>query len=119
MSIESERLRKRLYAKKRPPWAKWYTKPRWRRLRAYMLAQNPLCVACGGAAEILDHVQPHRGNEDLFYDPMNLQSMCKSCHDRKTAKYDSNFVKKKKNWSFGKCSTDGLPTDPAHPWNKK
>ncbi|NMA84113.1 MAG: HNH endonuclease [Epulopiscium sp.] len=36
----------------------------------------------------VDHIKPHKGNEDLFYDINNLQSLCKSCHDRKTAKED-------------------------------
>ena len=33
----------------------------------------------------VDHIQPHRGDWALFTDPDNLQSLCKSCHDRKTA----------------------------------
>nr|WP_233242545.1 HNH endonuclease [Sporanaerobacter acetigenes] len=26
-------------------------------------------------------MEPHKGNEDLFYDINNLQSLCKSCHE--------------------------------------
>ncbi|WP_327198035.1 HNH endonuclease [Sporanaerobacter acetigenes] len=29
----------------------------------------------------VDHIEPHKGNEDLFYDINNLQSLCKSCHE--------------------------------------
>jgi 5-methylcytosine-specific restriction protein A len=34
---------------------------------------------------VVDHIQPHRGNWARFIDRDNLQSLCKSCHDRKTA----------------------------------
>jgi 5-methylcytosine-specific restriction protein A len=36
-------------------------------------------------AEVVDHIRPHRGDWALFIDPGNHQSLCKSCHDRKTA----------------------------------
>lgn len=36
-------------------------------------------------AEITDHVIPHRGNSKLFWDVKNLQSLCFSCHNKKTA----------------------------------
>jgi len=39
-------------------------------------------------ATVVDHIEPHKGDEELFYDINNLQSLCKSCHDRKTAKED-------------------------------
>ena len=33
----------------------------------------------------MDHVVPFRGDWQLFVDPSNHQSLCKRCHDRKTA----------------------------------
>lgn len=50
--------------------------PRWRALRAAHLKAEPLCARCGAEATIVDHVIPHRGNEDLAFDPGNLQSLC-------------------------------------------
>jgi 5-methylcytosine-specific restriction enzyme A len=35
-------------------------------------------------AEVVDHIQPHRGDRALMYDPLNLQSLCKQHHDQKT-----------------------------------
>lgn len=35
-------------------------------------------------ATLVDHVIPHRGNQALFDDPLNRQSMCDACHSRKT-----------------------------------
>ena len=36
-------------------------------------------------ATVVDHIKPHRGSWPLFIDPANHQSLCKRCHDRKTA----------------------------------
>lgn len=69
---------------------------RWRKARVTYLKRNPLCRQCeaGGritAATIVDHVIPHRGDMDLFWDVDNWQTLCKPCHDRKTAREDGGF----------------------------
>lgn len=33
---------------------------------------------------VVDHVVPHRGDQRLFHDPNNHQSLCWQCHSRKT-----------------------------------
>jgi len=53
------------------------------------LADHPLCAECRRqgrttAADVVDHVIPHRGNEDRFWNVRNWQALCKSCHDAKT-----------------------------------
>jgi 5-methylcytosine-specific restriction endonuclease McrA len=55
------------------------------------------------AAEVVDHVVPHRGDEDLFFDPRNLQSLCKHCHDSTKQRIDLGQVVV----TFG---PDGWPT---------
>jgi 5-methylcytosine-specific restriction protein A len=36
-------------------------------------------------ATVVDHVTPHRGDPELFWDiEGNWQPLCKACHDRKT-----------------------------------
>jgi len=42
-----------------------------------------MCTAVGlvRAATVADHIQPHKGNPALFYDPANLQTLCKPHHD--------------------------------------
>jgi 5-methylcytosine-specific restriction protein A len=50
-----------------------------------------LCVPCKAAgrlvpATVVDHVVPHRGDPALFWDERNWQSLCKPCHDAKTAR---------------------------------
>jgi 5-methylcytosine-specific restriction enzyme A len=69
----------------------------WSRARNAYLVENPYCVSHLFAkqhiqATIVDHVTPHRGNLDLFWDEKNWQALCKSCHDRKTAMFDSSFI---------------------------
>jgi len=60
----------------------------WRRLRAWYLAQHPLCVECERAGRVVaaqevDHVTPiSAGGARL--DPENLQALCTPCHSRKT-----------------------------------
>lgn len=33
-------------------------------------------------ADTVDHVTPHKGDERLFWDPSNIQSLCAPCHSR-------------------------------------
>ena len=62
---------------------------RWRAARKRYLRRYPLCVECQRKgklipATVVDHILPHRGDEELFWDVNNWRSLCKSCHDRKT-----------------------------------
>lgn len=70
--------------------------PRWRRYRLRFLAAHPWCVECKRLATVVDHIQDHRGNADLFWDPGNHQPMCAGCHNTKTARSSGGF------WSPGK-----------------
>ena len=54
---------------------------RWQRRRAGYLREHPLCVEClkEGRTEPafgIDHIIPHRGNRQLFWDESNWQSLC-------------------------------------------
>lgn len=69
---------------------------RWQWYARRFLAENPLCAECQSqgritAAKIVDHIIPHRGDLTLFWDTTNHQSLCKECHDRKTAREDGGF----------------------------
>jgi 5-methylcytosine-specific restriction protein A len=33
---------------------------------------------------VVDHIIPHRGNRELFWDTENWQALCTPCHNRKT-----------------------------------
>lgn len=63
----------------------------WRSMRKVKLLNEPLCAECERRgitklANVVDHIIPHRGNHALFQDETNLQSLCKKCHDKKTAR---------------------------------
>ena len=87
-SILARSMRESFYQKQTDP---LYNTILWRKVRASFLRQHPLCVHCKQAGYIVpatevDHIQPHRGNESLFWDESNFQSLCKSCHSTKTRK---------------------------------
>lgn len=63
---------------------------KWNEARLVWLRAKPLCTRCmqSGhiqAASVVDHIRPHKGDKGLFWDQANWQSLCKPCHDRKTA----------------------------------
>jgi 5-methylcytosine-specific restriction protein A len=58
----------------------------WRKQRVYFLQRHPLCVMCQSEgiitqATVVDHIEPHKGDERLFWDINNWQSLCKRHHD--------------------------------------
>lgn len=64
---------------------------RWREARREHLRVHPLCEECQRAGRIraataVDHIIPHRGDKRLFWDRSNWQSLCDTCHGRKTAR---------------------------------
>ena len=68
----------------------------WQQARLRFLQENPLCVMCQAmrpprvtAANVVDHVIPHQGDQELFWDEANWQALCKPCHDRKTGNEDN------------------------------
>lgn len=73
-------------------WHGWYSLPIWTDdLRPAQLLREPFCRECARQgirtrASVVDHIVPHRGDWALFVDPANHQSLCKTCHDRKTAR---------------------------------
>lgn len=72
------------------PWRHLYGRARWKALRIAQLTSFPLCRMClesdvVEAATVVDHVKPHKGDEEMFFDPTNLQSLCAPHHDRDKA----------------------------------
>jgi 5-methylcytosine-specific restriction enzyme A len=58
---------------------------RFKRARAAYLYEHPWCELCNKApAEVLDHIKPHKGDYELFWDIENWQGLCRVCHNRKS-----------------------------------
>jgi 5-methylcytosine-specific restriction endonuclease McrA len=62
------------------------------------------------AANTVDHITPHRGDDRLFWDRENLQALCPTCHSaikqREEARGFSDVL-----------DADGWPADARHPAN--
>ena len=78
----------------------WYGLPLWiDDLRPAQLLREPWCRECAKRgirtrATVVDHVDPHQGDWAKFIDRDNLQSLCKRCHDQKTAREQAEEQRK-------------------------
>ena len=66
---------------------------RWQQARDQFLKDNPLCVMHKAdgytvVATVVDHIKAHRGDQELFWNKGNWQSLCKSCHDTHAQRRD-------------------------------
>jgi 5-methylcytosine-specific restriction protein A len=97
---EQSRQRRERYDKDRgSPSVRGYNS-KWRKARTNYLRHHPLCAECERhgrvvPATVVDHIIPHKGNQKLFWDTSRWQSLCKSCHDAKTAREDGGFGNRK------------------------
>lgn len=80
---------------------------RWQRLRAAVLAREPLCRDCKHVATDVDHDDGDPSNNSA----QNLVPRCHSCHSSKTMRERHGTV-------IG-CDASGIPNDPNHPWNRE
>ncbi len=75
-------------------WQYLYHTARWKKRRLKQLDAQPLCEDCLKnsritLASVADHIKDHKGDLNKFwYGP--LQSLCKSCHSKKTIKENLN-----------------------------
>ena len=77
------------------PYNYLYRTARWRKERAEFLSRYPYCAICNQLATVVDHIKPHKGNEEIFWNQDNWQPLCASCHTKKTFKENNNFNKGK------------------------
>ena len=72
---------------------KIYNSTRWKNLRRAYLMEHPLCEMCLSEGITTPACEVHHirhinvGNDelemmDIAYDPLNLMSLCSSCHDK-------------------------------------
>ncbi|WP_173424578.1 HNH endonuclease [Castellaniella defragrans] len=85
----------------------------WRKLRAAVLTEEPLCRHCAARgitepATDVDHISGDPSDNSRE----NLCPLCHSCHSIKTARDHG------KNVAMG-CDVNGCPLDPSHPWYRR
>jgi len=99
-------------------WQSWYKTKEWKALRFRQLHREPYCqcphhVGKHYPANIVDHVKAHKGDRRLFFNPNNLMSMNKECHDR----FKQSQEKGGKGFDAG-CDENGEPLNKDHHWYK-
>ncbi|MFC3079502.1 HNH endonuclease signature motif containing protein [Phenylobacterium terrae] len=98
-------------------WRKLYSRASWQRLRMARLRAEPFCRFCMDEgrvklATVVDHINPHKGDEELFFDYENTQSLCRHHHDGIKAQIE------RRGYHTGTDLT-GWPTSPDHPANRR
>jgi 5-methylcytosine-specific restriction protein A len=88
---------------------------KWQRAREGFLKKHPFCEDHKRrgyiiVAEVVDHIVPHRGNDKLFWDRDNWQSLCKQCHDSHKQRLEKSGIE-------SGCDVDGIPIDVNHHWH--
>lgn len=72
-------------ARRMKPWKAWYNLKRWKDLRLSILLRDDFtCQLCGHlenntALLVCDHVDPHRGDPEKFWNGP-FQTLCQECH---------------------------------------
>ncbi len=102
----------------KPDYDRLYKTARWKRLRKQHLARYPYCQCPHHLGQrvlgnVVDHIEPHRGDTRLFWNPDNLQTLTTQCHcsfKQSEEKGGAGFLQG--------CDARGWPLDPAHSWNR-
>jgi 5-methylcytosine-specific restriction endonuclease McrA len=97
-----------------------YSSQRWRKAARRQLRDHSLCAMHLLTGQIVpaqeaDHIVRHGGNLQAFWDPKNLQSLCRACHEAKSADEEGH---KRRGFSLD-VDGDGYALDPAHPSNRR
>lgn len=81
----------------------------WKRLRARILAEEPLCRMCDAPANVVDHASGDPSDNSR----RNLVALCEPCHNHKTQRQRAGLP------VIWGCDADGWPRDPMHGWNRE
>lgn len=90
MAIKPKPRRQPRAPENRPSPSKRGYGSKWVKESARWIAANPACVECGlidvRSRMVVDHITPHRGDQQLFWNRRNWQTLCRKCHNQKTAR---------------------------------
>ena len=95
----------------------FYSSKAWKRARALALMRQPMCK-CGKPATTVDHIKSMRLEGGHPTDQNNLEPMCSSCHNSKSAR-DGNKVRKKQGKLYSRgCNRGRGNRDELNPRNR-
>lgn len=91
---------------------------RWRDARAQYLSEHPLCECphCQAGkkkvrpSSVVDHIIPHNGSVELFWDRSNWQALSQWCHDSYKRRLE-------RTGRVLGAHDNGIPVDPNHHWH--
>lgn len=93
-----ERKRRRFWDEHRDQAIRSLYTGAWATYSKARLAEYPICTDPYGehkgrlvVAGVTDHVVPHRGDRGKFWNPLNHQSLCVPCHNRKSLEERERF----------------------------
>lgn len=86
----------------------------WDKARTAFLRLHPHCAECAKdglivRATVVDHRQPHRGDQRLFWSQDNWQSLCTNHHSSWKQQVEARSYS-------NRIGADGLPSDASHPF---
>lgn len=83
-------------------WRKWYHSTRWQKLRMRIITRDKYTCQRTGAllmgkarapdSPVVDHIISHNGDEKLFWDESNLQTVSKEYHDSVKQREDKRRI---------------------------
>lgn len=85
--VKANRERKARHDRNRPTAHQRGYTHQWRKLSKQFLEMHRHCD-CGQKATLVDHVRPHKGDTNLFWDRNNWQPMCVHCHSKHKQKLE-------------------------------
>jgi len=66
----------------------------WQQFSKAWMRSNPLCLYCETQgriklAQMVDHIEPHRGDVEVFWQDDNFASCCRACHNGPKARAEN------------------------------
>lgn len=85
--------------------------PEWDKASAAFRCGNPLCIGClalgwSTSTEVTDHIEPHRGDAEKFWNPANWQPGCGWHHAKVKQRLETMFA-------MGEIAVEDLKLDSA------
>lgn len=84
-------------------WRAWYKTARWQALRRLILKRDLYTCQRTGVlltgkhpapnSPVIDHIKPHRGHPELFWDEKNLMAVSKAFHDAEKQREEQGEIK--------------------------